>query len=49
MPAVESLIGWSAPKAPLKPYNNQRMETSPIELKLIIIMFNTLLDRFRPP
>jgi len=25
------------------------MEMRPIELKLIIIMFSTLLDRFRPP
>ncbi len=48
-PWVEPLIGWSAPKAPEKPYTSHRMEMSPIDEKLIIIMLSTDFDRFRPP
>jgi hypothetical protein len=48
MPALLP-IGWSAPKAPLKPYISHRMEMSPMDEKLIIIMFRTDFDRLRPP
>ena len=39
----------SEPKASEYPYRTQRMVTTPMETKLIIIMFRTLLARASPP